>query len=80
MEGLYDPIQDIQAAFEARQSAIHQLRELADETRDREMTAEETQTYERQNTDIDELDARIDSGLRTLEREHKAAEALEIVP
>ena len=69
--------QDMQAAFEARQSAVHQLRELADETRDREMTAEEAQTYERQNTDIDELDARIDSGLRTLEREHKAAEALE---
>ena len=69
--------QDIQAAFEARQSAVHSLRELADETRDREMTAEENQTHERQNADIDELDSRIATGLRTLEREHKAAEALE---
>ena len=69
--------QDIQAAFEARQSAVHQLRELADETRDREPTAEETQTNERLNADIDALDSSIDVGLRDLEREHKAAEALE---
>ena len=68
---------DIQAAFEARQSAVHQLRELADETRGREMSAEEQQTYERQNTDIDALDAAIDEGLRTLEREAKAVEAME---
>jgi hypothetical protein len=41
---------DIQAAFEARQSAVHQLRELADETRDREMTGDETQTIEKSTT------------------------------
>ena len=68
---------DIQAAFEARQSAVHQLRELADETRDREMTGEETSTIEKINADIDALDSSIDVGLRNLEREHKAAEALE---
>ena len=68
---------DIQAAFEARQSAVHQLRELADETRGRDMTAEEQQTYDRQNTDIDNLDSVINEGLRTLERERKAVEALE---
>ena len=70
-------LNDIQAAFEARQSAVHQLRELADETRDREMTGDETQTIERINDDIDALDSSIDVGLRNLEREHKAAEALE---
>ena len=69
--------QDIQASFEARQSAVHQLRELADETRGRDLTAEETQTSERLNADIDALDSSIDVGLRDLEREHKAAEALE---
>jgi HK97 family phage major capsid protein len=69
--------QDIQAAFEARQSAVHQLRELADETRDREMTGEETSTVEKINADIDALDSSIDTGLRSLERERKAAEALE---
>jgi HK97 family phage major capsid protein len=68
---------DIQAAFEARQSAVHQLRELADETRDREMTGEETSTIEKINADIDALDSSIDVGLRNLEREHKATEALE---
>ena len=41
------------------------------------MTAEETQTYERQNADIDALDARIQSGLADMEREARAVEALE---
>ena len=69
--------QDIQAAFEARQSAVSSLRELADETQGRDFTAEEAQTYERQNQDIDALDARIQTGLSDLEREAKAAEAIE---
>ena len=68
---------DIQAAFDARQSAVASLRELADETQGRDMTAEETQTYERQNADIDALDARINTGLKDLEREAKATEAIE---
>ena len=69
--------QDIARAFEERQQAVHALRTLADEARDREFTAEESEVYERQNTAIDTLDARIDTGLRSLEREAKAVEALE---
>ena len=69
--------QDIQAAFEARQSAVASLRELADETQGRDMSAEETQTFERQNDEIDALDARIQSGLKEMEREAKATEAIE---
>ncbi len=69
--------QDIQAAFEARQAAVHSLRELADEAQGRDMTAEEEQTFQRQNDDIDALDARIQSGLSDMEREAKATEAIE---
>ena len=68
---------NIQAAFTARQMAGASLRELADETEGREMTAEETHTYDRQNADIDQLDARIQSGLKDMKREQEAAEALE---
>ena len=68
---------NITAAFEERQRAVAALRELADETQGRDMTAEETQTYERQNADIDELDARIKTGLSDMKREQEAAEALE---
>ena len=68
---------DVQAAFEARQSAVNSLRELADETQGRDMSAEESQTYERQNQDIDALDARIQTGLSDLQREAKATEAIE---
>jgi HK97 family phage major capsid protein len=69
--------QDIQAAFEARQAAVHSLRELADETQGRDMTAEEAQTFQRQNDDIDALDSRIQSGLSDMEREAKATDALD---
>jgi HK97 family phage major capsid protein len=68
---------DIQGAFSERATAVHALRALADEARDREFSSEETQTYERQNAEIDRLDAVIDTGLRNLEREAKATEALE---
>ena len=68
---------NITAAFEERQRAVAALRELADETQGRDMTAEETQTYERQNADIDDLDARIKTGLSDMKREQEAAEALE---
>ena len=68
---------DIQRAFEERAAAVHSLRALATEARDREFTAEESEVYDRQNTSIDDLDARIDTGLRSLEREAKATEALE---
>ena len=68
---------DVQRAFEAREQAVHSLRELATEARDREFTAEESEVYDRQNAAIDDLDARIDTGLRSLQREAKAAEALE---
>jgi len=69
--------QDIASAFEERGKAVHALRTLADEARDREFTAEESEVYDRQNASVDDLDARIDTGLRSLQREAKAAEALE---
>ena len=69
--------QDIKKAFEERQQAIHSLRELADETRGREMTGEEQETFDRQNADIDRLDESIQSGLRFLEREEEATKARE---
>ena len=68
---------DIQRAFEERNAAVGALRDLAEEASDREFTAEESEVYERQNTAVDDLDARIDTGLRSLQREAKAAEALE---
>jgi HK97 family phage major capsid protein len=68
---------DIQRAFEERAEAVHSLRALATEARDREFTAEESEVYDRQNTAIDDLDGRIDTGLRSLQREAKATEALE---
>ena len=68
---------DVQRAFEERQQAVHALRDLATEASDREFTAEETEVLERTNAAIDELDSRIDTGLRALEREAKATAALE---
>jgi hypothetical protein len=49
--------QDIKRSFEARQKAVHVLHELGDEVRDREMTGEEQETFDRNNTDIDTLTA-----------------------
>ena len=57
--------QSIKKAFEDRQSAVHSLRELADETEGRDMSAEEEQTFERQNAEIDRLDEVIQTGLRS---------------
>ena len=68
---------DISAAFQERQQAVHALRDLATEAKDREFTAEETEVAERTNSAIDALDSRIDTGLRAMEKEAKAAEALE---
>ena len=67
--------QSIKKAFEDRQSAVHALRELADEAEGRDMSAEEEQTFERQNAEIDRLDEVIKTGLRQIEREEEAAEA-----
>jgi HK97 family phage major capsid protein len=69
--------QDIQNAFEERQNAVHLLRELADETRDREITQEETNTLEVTNAAIDTLDEKINEGLRQLRREQDAEKALD---
>ena len=70
--------QDIQeGAFEDRQNAVHLLRELADEAEGRDMSAEEEQTFERQNAEIDRLDEVINEGLRSIEREQEAANALD---
>jgi HK97 family phage major capsid protein len=68
---------DIQRAFEERNAAVHTLRGLATEAEGREFTADETETLERANTAIDTLDSRIDTGLRAMEKEAKAVEALE---
>ena len=69
--------QDIKRSFEARQKAVHVLRELGDEVRDREMTGEEQEVFDRNNTDIDTLDASIKEGLRQLERDAESAKALD---
>ena len=68
---------DIQRAFEERQQAVHALRDLATEAKDREFTADETEVLERTNSAIDTLDSRIDTGLRAMEKEAKATAALE---
>ena len=68
---------DISAACLERQQAVHALRDLATEAKDREFTAEETEVLERTNAAIDTLDSRIDTGLRAMEKEAKAVEALE---
>ena len=68
---------DIQRAFEERQQAVHTLRDLAEQAKDREFTADETEVAERANDAIDALDSRIETGLRAMEREAKATEALE---
>ena len=68
---------DIKIAFEERLNAVQELRALADEANGREFTAEETQTFERQNAAIDDLDDRINTGLAYMERESKAAEAVD---
>ena len=68
---------DISAAFDERQQAVRSLQDLATEAKDREFTAEETEVLERTNAAIDALDSRIDTGLRAMEKEAKAAEALE---
>jgi HK97 family phage major capsid protein len=69
--------QDIKRSFEARQTAVHSLRELGDEVRGREMTAEEQETFDRNNSEIDVLDGAIDEGLRQLARDEKSAKALD---
>ncbi len=69
--------QDIQKAFEDRQNAVHQLRDLADETRGSELTAEQQATFDAQNDAIDRLDETIKTGLRSLKRDQDAAVALD---
>ena len=68
---------DISVAFEERNAAAHSLRDLATQAADREFTAEETEVLERTNSAIDALDSRIETGLRAMEKEAKAVEALE---
>ena len=68
---------DVTRAFEERLSAVHDLQALAREADGREFTAEEPEKFERQNTAIDTLDDRIQTALRAMEREAKAAEAVE---
>ena len=69
--------QDIQKAFEDRQNAVHQLRDLSDETRGSELTAEQQATFDAQNDAIDRLDETIKTGLRSLKRDQDAAVALD---
>ena len=69
--------QDIQASFEARQHAVSELRRLVEDAEGQEFTAEQEAEYTRQNEAIDALDERIQTGLKVLEREAKATEALD---
>lgn len=68
---------DITRAFEDRQHAVAELRRLVDETEGTEFSGEQQAEYEAQNRAIDELDERITTGLAHIERETKAAAALE---
>ncbi len=68
---------DITASFEARQHAVSELRRLVEDVDGAEFNAEQQAEFDRQNTAIDDLDARIRSGLDHIEREAKAAEALD---
>ena len=68
---------DIQRAFEDRQHAVAELRRLVEETEGTEFSGEQQAEYEAQNRAIDELDERIKTGLAHIERETKAAEALD---
>ena len=67
---------DIRASFEARQHAVSELRRLVEDV-DGEFNADQQAEFDRQNAAIDDLDARIRSGLDHVEREHKAAAALD---
>jgi len=68
---------DISASFEARQHAVSELRRLVEDADGSELNAEQQAEFERQNTAIDSLDARIRSGLDHIEREAKATAALD---
>ena len=68
---------DIRASFEARTHAVAELRRLVEDADGSELNAEMQAEFDRQNTAIDDLDARIRSGLDHVEREHKAAAALD---
>ena len=68
---------DITASFEARQHAVSELRRLVSDADGGEFSAETQAEFDRQNTAIDDLDARIRSGLDHIEREAKATAALD---
>ena len=68
---------DIQRAFGERQNAVNELRTLVEEAEGEEFSGEQQETYDRINANIDTLDGRIDTGLRHLDREAKAHDALE---
>ena len=68
---------DIQQAFDERQHAVAELKRLVDETEGSDFTADQEAEYQRTNEAINALDARITSGLSDMEREAKAAQAVE---
>ena len=68
---------DIQRAFGERQNAVGELRTLVEQTEGEEFSGEQQATYDRINASIDTLDERIDTGLRHLDREAKAHDALD---
>jgi HK97 family phage major capsid protein len=67
----------IRATFDARSHAANELRSLYEEATGRELTAEERQTEERLSAAISEFDGRIQTSLKALEGEKRAAEAFE---
>ena len=68
---------DIQRAFGERQTAVSELRTLVSEAEGEEFSGDQQATYDRINASIDTLDERIDTGLRHLDREAKAHDALD---
>jgi len=68
-------INSIRAAFDARNKAVNDVRELHDLVEGRDMSAEETAIEVRLDGEISKLDGEINGGLALVDREAKAVEA-----
>lgn len=71
---------DVRALFEARQNDVAKLRELDEAATGREFSGEERAQYDALNAAISEKDERIKAGLRMIEDEKRAQEALAGLP
>ena len=60
--------------YEKRRSAIEDLKAFVDEVGERDFTAEEQETYERMNADIDAYEAKVERAFRNEELNARSAE------